>query len=485
MLIEEQKDYSDGTEMEPLKVYKIGGADYESDSELVFIDVEGAEVCGTFSRVAKVCVKSTDEFDVYKDNAPTKTDMPVKFGIYFNDIFPPVAVENILVTDLTKAEESVVLTFDKNLVDEDVYRYKVYYSENDFKNVDAAKNYANISHDKMPEDNQVIISGLTDGKEYYFAVTGVDVFGNEEKVVEAVKGIPIDDLAPDFVRFSSPSSTKGNSLQIEIPKDQNTISLSWERPTVNENNQELKDLFGYFIFVDRAIPLNWKVSDCIFPFCYFFPATKDSGLIEGLSEGRHSLTIVAVDDETPPNYLIFDTEDSGPVVEPLEVIEDISVKPGTETIIQGFIADSIAISQPVYGRNEIEGRVGEPGDSNLVTINFLGRNVRVNSAVASAFNNVNNEFLATGIQYNVWREPGGGTYNFRKMRGSDRYSAHAYGIAIDINPGSNPYYSRQPGMPCKTDLPAELVAAFKRNGFCWGGHFTRVCDAMHFEYCGR
>lgn len=73
----------------------------------------------------------------------------------------------------------------------------------------------------------------------------------------------------------------------------------------------------------------------------------------------------------------------------------------------------------------------------------------------------------------------GGCFNSRMMRGGDKgyaLSRHAWGIAIDINPSTNPY-----GGP--TTLDTDVGEAFRRWGFVWGATWT-VPDGMHFEWTG-
>lgn len=76
-----------------------------------------------------------------------------------------------------------------------------------------------------------------------------------------------------------------------------------------------------------------------------------------------------------------------------------------------------------------------------------------------------------------------GAYNCRKITGGTGYSLHAYGIALDLNWGTNPY-----GPDVVTDMPPEMVAAIKAirtvNGqqvWRWGGDYSGNKDAMHFE----
>lgn len=53
-------------------------------------------------------------------------------------------------------------------------------------------------------------------------------------------------------------------------------------------------------------------------------------------------------------------------------------------------------------------------------------------------------------------------------------SHHTWGVALDINVGSNPY-----GGPADQD--PRMVEVFERWGFIWGGTFIRT-DGMHFEW---
>ncbi len=69
----------------------------------------------------------------------------------------------------------------------------------------------------------------------------------------------------------------------------------------------------------------------------------------------------------------------------------------------------------------------------------------------------------------------GGCYCFRRMRGGSRLSTHSWGIAIDLNPDTNPLGSQG-------DMAPELVELFEEFGFTWGGRFSRP-DPMHFQFC--
>ena len=90
-------------------------------------------------------------------------------------------------------------------------------------------------------------------------------------------------------------------------------------------------------------------------------------------------------------------------------------------------------------------------------------------------------------------------FNCRYVEGTSRWSEHAYGRAIDVNPIENPYVSggrtshpastpyvdrsrRRPGMAYEGGA---LVGAFDDIGWGWGGHWSGVKDYQHFSASGR
>jgi hypothetical protein len=71
----------------------------------------------------------------------------------------------------------------------------------------------------------------------------------------------------------------------------------------------------------------------------------------------------------------------------------------------------------------------------------------------------------------------GGCWNPRIVRfGAGQISAHAWGIAVDINVDDNPL-----GVAARQD--PRLVAIMVAHGFTWGGNFLRP-DGAHFEWVG-
>jgi hypothetical protein len=72
----------------------------------------------------------------------------------------------------------------------------------------------------------------------------------------------------------------------------------------------------------------------------------------------------------------------------------------------------------------------------------------------------------------------GGCYCFRSKRSAGSLSLHAWGAAVDIDPDRNPMgKSWNP----KTGIPESAIAAFKAEGWTWGGDWKKRPDPMHFE----
>ncbi len=90
-------------------------------------------------------------------------------------------------------------------------------------------------------------------------------------------------------------------------------------------------------------------------------------------------------------------------------------------------------------------------------------------------------------------------FNCRFVSGTRRWSQHAYGEALDVNPVENPYVQgsrvspaagrkyldrtrARPGMAVSGGL---LVKAFAAVGWQWGGRWGGTPDYQHFSTTGR
>lgn len=80
----------------------------------------------------------------------------------------------------------------------------------------------------------------------------------------------------------------------------------------------------------------------------------------------------------------------------------------------------------------------------------------------------------------------GGSFNWRKISGTNRLSSHSFGSAVDVNSQLGKYWKWlgvKPGKAARYNnaIPEDIVTAFERRGFIWGGKWHHF-DGMHFEY---
>jgi D-alanyl-D-alanine carboxypeptidase len=73
-----------------------------------------------------------------------------------------------------------------------------------------------------------------------------------------------------------------------------------------------------------------------------------------------------------------------------------------------------------------------------------------------------------------------GCFNIRMVRGNPNHpSAHAYGLAIDLNASENGLGQTSGGF---FNEPM-LVNCFEAHGLNWGGRFRNRLDGMHLSFC--
>jgi len=84
-------------------------------------------------------------------------------------------------------------------------------------------------------------------------------------------------------------------------------------------------------------------------------------------------------------------------------------------------------------------------------------------------------------------------FNYRFVAGTDRLSAHARGLAVDINPLMNPVIYAdgrisppgacyRPGAEGVLTPESPVVREFLKRGWQWGGLFSSFKDYHHFEF---
>jgi hypothetical protein len=110
---------------------------------------------------------------------------------------------------------------------------------------------------------------------------------------------------------------------------------------------------------------------------------------------------------------------------------------------------------------------------------------RVNGA-AERLAQVSRELDKLDKSFDPFLFPPAGTYNCRRIAGTERGSPHGWGIAIDLATARANYWRwEKPSEPghqtYRNSFPLEIVEVFERHGFIWGGKWCHF-DTMHFEY---
>jgi hypothetical protein len=105
-----------------------------------------------------------------------------------------------------------------------------------------------------------------------------------------------------------------------------------------------------------------------------------------------------------------------------------------------------------------------------------------------------------GSDYDSIQADNTSSFNCRDATGSSRWSEHAYGLAIDVDPIENPYVyadgttshaasrpflDRHDVRPGMAEPGGTLVRAFSAVGWGWGGRWPLPTDFQHFSVNGR
>ena len=127
---------------------------------------------------------------------------------------------------------------------------------------------------------------------------------------------------------------------------------------------------------------------------------------------------------------------------------------------------------------------------NCVAVEFCGHSVKFNAryGAAEALRAVSADLtplLGQTPELRSYVNKLSGTFNWRKVAGTERLSNHSFATAIDLNAQKAAYWHWQSPAQLETfsrkNWPTEIIEAFERHGFIWGGKWWHF-DTMHFEY---
>lgn len=152
---------------------------------------------------------------------------------------------------------------------------------------------------------------------------------------------------------------------------------------------------------------------------------------------------------------------------------NIFIEPETieETIgTAGYIGKQITVNgQTVTACNPSE----------MKKISFLGQQVQVNKAIVADLQAINTQWAnSTDPKIRNYRINTIYGYVCKHVKNQPgKVSAHSFGLALDINPSTNPFsYTR-----CISNMPPAFVQMFTSRGFGWGGNWNSLKDPMHFS----
>jgi hypothetical protein len=111
-----------------------------------------------------------------------------------------------------------------------------------------------------------------------------------------------------------------------------------------------------------------------------------------------------------------------------------------------------------------------------------GESLRLHKRLIPALSEVEAGLAYASSQGNYYGIVDRYTYGYtpRTVGRKTRISQHGLGNAIDINSTTNPYTTGK----LKTNMPSWFVNTWKAAGFCWGGNWIDVKDAMHYNWRG-
>lgn len=163
------------------------------------------------------------------------------------------------------------------------------------------------------------------------------------------------------------------------------------------------------------------------------------------------------------------------------------------TINPNLVGGSLTFNQVNI---ELEPGVGVPEGKSLKIKNSSGQIINAGSCSGAKTKTISIFGSRTTVQEDLvagllridkkWKDKGGESYykvhtlygfNCRNIAGTNTKSAHAFGLALDINPQENPFQNT-----LKTNIPRpEFVQWFKDEGWGWGGNWNGKKDPMHFS----
>ncbi|MFH1642767.1 MAG: C25 family cysteine peptidase [Nanoarchaeota archaeon] len=224
---------------------------------------------------------------------------------------PPSIIHGVVV-NAVKGENSLDISWDPSTA-ADFDHYSVYRAVESFSNVTGMDSIA------AGQTNNYLDTQLISEAEYYYAVTAVDMFGNENMEVVSVLGVVADTIPPDKVI----------GLNITQIGNQVGLKISWD-----ENNES--DLMNYRLYKSLD---NYSDVSSMAPFAILEESTyPDVDLIEGR---LYYYAVTAVDASDNENTTVLTIAGTAPDITPPTVtVNSIGNKVAGTALLSATLTDT-------------------------------------------------------------------------------------------------------------------------------------------------
>ncbi len=175
------------------------------------------------------------------------------------------------------------------------------------------------------------------------------------------------------------------------------------------------------------------------------------------------------------SYALLNTINPDLLKTDLKSLESVKVRVELEPE-HGIAAQTITLTNHIGEGIDLPVDLTACDESQMVSMTAFGKSVTVYKGVVKSLERISERWEVSPENL---RYPVGSIYGYDCRDVTNKpgvYSAHAFGLAVDINPATNPY-----GETLIEDLPTGFPRLFTTEGWGWGGSWTNIKDPMHFS----